>query len=224
MKNMIKYGFGSSLCFIVAIFVIVGEHSRPTPKESAIFFQPTHEQVCQHTLKEILDPSRPSTFATALEYDITPPNKDWQNILVDGVKTFEGYYREPYRCPAGVLTVGYGHTGKYRNRSMSEQEAARILLKELEKAAEIVDRIVTVELDENQRAALISFTFNAGEGNLKRLVSGSGRLNNGNYASIEKILPQYRKGGGKVLRGLVKRRNWELALWNGEIEIEDEEG
>jgi len=52
--------------------------------------------------------------------------------------------------------------------------------------------------------------------NLRKLVNGHDRLNSGNYKSIEKVLPLYRKAGGKIREGLEKRRAWEIMLWKGE--------
>ncbi len=135
-------------------------------------------------------------------------------MMVEGVKKFEGFYSRPYICPAGVKTIGYGHTGKEVNRSyISEYEATELLQQELEVCRDIVLSSVKVPLTEAQLAALTSFTFNLGRGSLYKLVSGKGRLNSGNYESIENILPLYRKADGKILRGLVKRRAWELDLW-----------
>jgi lysozyme len=76
-----------------------------------------------------------------------------------------------------------------------------------------------VPLTEHQLCALTSFAFNTGESNLQKLINGKDRLNSGNYHSVEKLMPMYRKGGGKVLQGLVKRREWELTLWNGIIDL-----
>jgi lysozyme len=140
---------------------------------------------------------------------------DWEDEIIEGVKKFESFRSTPYRCPAGVLTVGYGYTGKGANRSVTVAEAERLLHSELDDAANIVDRNVRVKLTEWQRAALISFTFNCGEKNLKSLVNGAGRLNNGNYESVSRMLPKYMYANGKPLRGLSKRRGWEVEVWNG---------
>ena len=89
------------------------------------------------------------------------------------------------------------------------------LKRELLKAKQQVDDIVNVHLNDHQLAALTSFTFNCGPTNLKKLVDGSSRLNEGNYESVAKLLPQYRRAGGRVRKGLERRRVWELALWEG---------
>lgn len=135
--------------------------------------------------------------------------------MVEGVKRFEGYYATPYICNGGVITTGYGHTGKYaKSKYISKQKAHEILLKDLKKAENNVKKYVKVPLTHGQYACLVSFTFNCGEGNLKNLVSGKDRLNSGNYKSVERLLPLYRRANGKILKGLIKRRAWELELWN----------
>lgn len=143
---------------------------------------------------------------------------DWRYELISGMKLFEGFKSKRYICPGGVPTIGYGATNpKVVARGyISKQEATRILLKELDEAQEIVERVVTVELSENEKMALTSFTFNLGATRLKKLVSGPSRLNSGNKSSIERILPLYNKADGKVLAGLQKRRAWELKMWRGE--------
>jgi lysozyme len=144
----------------------------------------------------------------------------WQTELVNGVKRFESFVSSPYKCPAGVVTVGYGHTGPRAKTSISPVEAENLLIKELEECKEIVLRNVNVPLTEWQLCALVSFTFNAGEGNLRKLVNGKNRLNDGNYKSVKEILPLYRKGGGNVLRGLEIRRAWEVSMWEGEFKLD----
>jgi lysozyme len=143
------------------------------------------------------------------------PSPNWQEQLAKGIMYFESFRSKPYVCPAGVLTVGYGHTGKYANCTMSQARAERLLREEIEEAKQIVLRNVCVQLTENQLASLTSFTFNCGESNLLKLVNGSNRLNAGNYKSIERVMPLYVYGDGKKLRGLEIRRGWEVSLWKG---------
>ena len=143
----------------------------------------------------------------------------WQNEALTGIKRFESYKPNAYTCPAGVKTIGFGCTKPevVSRGTICIQEASGILMKEYAEANNFVNRIVQVPLTPAQRGALISFTFNCGPGNLKRLVNGPDRLNQGNYASVAKLLPKYNKGGGKVLRGLVSRRAWEVSMWNTDL-------
>lgn len=148
-----------------------------------------------------------------------PPSIDWESELLIGVKHFEGYYPRAYTCAGGVQTIGYGCTDReiVAKGSISKERACSELRRELHKAKQQVNDIVNVHLNDHQLAALTSFTFNCGPTNLKKLVGGSNRLNEGNYDSITKILPQYRRAGGRVRKGLERRRVWELALWEGDV-------
>jgi len=149
------------------------------------------------------------------------PSIDWESELLAGVKYFEGYKPNTYKCSGGKRTIGYGCTDKrvVAMGTITEQRATKELMKELSQARTQVDNIVTVDLTDYQRNALTSFTFNCGPSNLKQLVDGSNRLNTGDYRSVERLLPQYRKAGGKIRKGLERRREWEVSLWRGNPEI-----
>ena len=146
-------------------------------------------------------------------------SKDWDEELEKGLVHFEGFKPRPYYCCAGVRTIGYGCTDKrVTNKSwISEKDARALLLREVGEVRKKVEKEVKVELSENQLNALTSFAFNCGFSNLRKLVNGKDRLNSGNYKSVEKILPLYRRAAGKVRKGLERRRAWELALWQGKI-------
>ena len=146
---------------------------------------------------------------------LVTPKVPWYK-MVQGVKHFEGFRSHVYTCCGGKLTIGYGHTGKAISKGViSEREATNLLLDELHETKLVVLSIVKVPLTQSQLAALTSFTYNCGRGALYQLVNQEGRLNDGNYASVAEVLPMYRKAGGKIRKGLVKRRNFELELWNG---------
>ena len=143
---------------------------------------------------------------------------NWDKELEKGLVHFEGFKPRPYYCCAGVRTIGYGCTDKSAIRKgwISESQARALLRKEVNKVKAKVREEVKVKLSDNQLNALTSFTFNCGLTNLRKLVNGKDRLNSGNYKSVEKILPLYRRAGGKVRKGLERRRAWELALWKGD--------
>jgi len=136
--------------------------------------------------------------------------------MVSTVKYYEGFYSAPYHCPAGFKTIGYGFTEKrfVSRTNICEKESSNILESKLRSVEKDVERIVVVPLTSYQKCALVSFTYNCEVDNLIKLVSGPGRLNDGNYDSVTKILPLYNKGGGKTLKGLTKRRAEEVRLWN----------
>jgi lysozyme len=142
------------------------------------------------------------------------------------ISSYESFSPTIYKCPAGKSTIGFGFTDKrYLAMSpMSEEKAWDILANEIiPKYREIVRSVVRVPLTPNQEAALISFTFNCGEGCLRTLVSKPGRLNDGNYESTAKAMKLYVKAKvkGKIttLNGLVKRRKSEYEMFSQQTTI-----
>jgi lysozyme len=100
------------------------------------------------------------------------------------VKHFEGFSAEAYLCPAGVWTIGYGHTrGVRQGQTVNKDEAEALLIQCLAEAAEDVERLISAPLNENQFAALVSFTFNVGTGNLQASTLRR-KLNIGNYGDV----------------------------------------
>lgn len=152
---------------------------------------------------------------------VVKPSINWNKRMLRGVMFFEGYREEAYKCSGGVMTIGYGCTDKsvVSNGKISESKAESLLREHLAEVRKKVDEAVTVNLTDYQLNALTSFAFNCGMSNLKRLIEGEGRLNEGNYKSVEDILPKYRIAGGKVRKGLERRRQWELSLWKGTPDI-----
>jgi len=149
-----------------------------------------------------------------------PFQSDADTLLVRLIKEKEGFHPRPYRCPAGVLTIGYGFTAKKHLAlgNMTEAQASRILETEIVPAAKkAVDKWVKVPLTPYQKAALASFVYNCGESNLARLVNGENRLNGGNYERTAALLMLYTKANGKTLKGLVERRKQEAKMFLGKI-------
>lgn len=130
------------------------------------------------------------------------------------IKKYEGLRLTAYKCPAGVWTIGYGHTkGVTQGMSIITSQAEDFLLQDIapcEKAVASYDDIYKWRQQEFD--ALVSFTFNCGAGNLKKL------LNNGkrNRSQISQAMLKYCKAGGKTLPGLQKRRCEEKALFDKE--------
>jgi GH24 family phage-related lysozyme (muramidase) len=132
------------------------------------------------------------------------------------IRQFEGSRLEAYLCPAGVWTIGYGHTGPNVKPGLkiTQADAEALLLSDVERFARAVDTWIKVKLSNNQRCALISFTFNVGIGALQESTLRK-RLNNGEDAvkvAMEE-LPRWNKGDGKILEGLVRRRKAEVDLF-----------
>lgn len=133
---------------------------------------------------------------------------------VELVAKYEGCRLQAYKCPAGVWTIGYGHTaGVQPGDTLSSQERAKALLREdLAKYAASVNNcvkkgLITFPLNQNQFDALTSFCYNCGAGSLQKLVKDR------NAAEVADKLLAYNKGGGKVLGGLTRRREEERLLF-----------
>ena len=127
------------------------------------------------------------------------------------IKQFEGVRLTAYKCPAGVYTIGYGHTrGVQRGMKITEEEASAYLTADLLNSEKAVERYDSVyHWNQNEFDALVSFTFNCGAANLRSLLRNGRR----NRSQIAETLPFYRKAGGKVLKGLERRRAAEKALF-----------
>ena len=127
------------------------------------------------------------------------------------IKQFEGVRLTAYKCPAGVYTIGYGHTrGVHRGMKITEEEASAYLTADLLNSEKAVERYDSVyHWNQNEFDALVSFTFNCGATNLRALLRNGRR----NRSQIAATLPLYRKAGGKVLKGLERRRAAEKALF-----------
>ena len=127
------------------------------------------------------------------------------------IKQFEGVRLTAYKCPAGVYTIGYGHTrGVKRGMKITEEEASAYLTADLLNSEKAVERYDSVyHWNQNEFDALVSFTFNCGAANLRSLLRNGRR----NRSQIAATLPLYRKAGGKVLKGLERRRAAEKALF-----------
>jgi len=131
------------------------------------------------------------------------------------IKKFEGCRLEPYFCSGNVLTIGYGHTKDViENMSITEDTAEALLKEDLKDFEEQVSNLVKVELNQNQFDALIAWTFNLGSGNLSSSTLLK-KLNNSEYDEVPEQIKRWNKAGGKVLEGLVRRREAEALLFSG---------
>lgn len=135
------------------------------------------------------------------------------------IKKFEGVRLKAYVCPAGVLTIGAGHTSAAgppavtRGMTITAEEADAILARDLAKFEKHVSSRLTRKVNANQFSALVSFCFNVGGGNFDKS-SVLKAVNEGRFKDVPARLALWNKGGGKVLAGLVKRRAAEGALFS----------
>ena len=138
---------------------------------------------------------------------------------IEMIKHHEGVRLRPYRCPAGLWTVGVGHLigdGKTLpdawNRTFTMEEVNDILKEDLRRFERGVLRLCPNGLTQSRFDALVSFSFNVGLGNLQRS-SVRMRHNRGDYAGAAEAFLMWTKAAGRVLPGLVNRRQDERALY-----------
>lgn len=139
------------------------------------------------------------------------------------IKSFEGLFLTAYYCPAGVLTIGYGHTNMdgveprvVKGLKITEEQALDILRRSLVGYENAVKRLVKVRLTQSEFDALVSFAYNCGIGALEKSTLLR-KLNKGDYDCVPSELMKYvtakTKKGRVTLNGLVRRRKAEGAMW-----------
>lgn len=137
---------------------------------------------------------------------------------IDLIKQFEGKRLEAYLCPAGIPTIGYGHTGKVNGKpivlgmKISEKKAEALLKKDLKSFEKGVSDCVKVPLSQGQFDALVSFSYNLGIGSLQTSTLLK-LLNQKKYTEAADQFGRWVKAGNEVLDGLVKRREAEKKLF-----------
>lgn len=145
-------------------------------------------------------------------------SKTTSNAGLNLIKGFEGKRLTSYDDGVGVWTVGYG-TIKYPNGvrvkkgdTCTEQQAEAYLKNDLAKFEAAINKLVKVSITQNQFDALASFTYNLGETNLANSTLLK-KLNKGDYQGAADQFLVWNKAGGKVMKGLVRRREAERALF-----------
>ena len=129
---------------------------------------------------------------------------------IELIKQFEGCRLKAYKAVSTehFYTIGYGHYGSDVSKDMTitKDEAEAFLRKDLLKFESAVNRL-GLNINQNQFDALVSFTYNCGQANLRTLVR------NRTLSQIADAMLLYNKSGGKVLAGLTKRRKAERELF-----------
>lgn len=130
------------------------------------------------------------------------------------IKNYEGLHLAPYLCAAKIWTIGYGHTRTVRaGLTITPEQANQMLDDDLRLVERAVTRLVTVPLNDNQFAALVSFAFNVGIGNFEQSTLLR-LLNRGWYEQVPAQLTRWNRTNGEALGGLSRRRAAEGRLWN----------
>ena len=134
---------------------------------------------------------------------------------LDLIKKFEGFSDKEYICPAGKVTIGYGHVilpNEHFSSSITKEEAEILLKKDLQPREKSLNILVKVNINQNQFDSLISLIYNIGVENFKQ----STLLKFVNDKLFDKIPDQFRRWkyiNKVVSKGLLNRREEEIKLW-----------
>lgn len=142
---------------------------------------------------------------------------NFRNINQEGldlIKRFEGFSSAPYKCPAGKLTIGFGHLilPSEKFSSITREQAEDLLVKDLSTPITKINELVKIDINYNQFSALCSFVFNLGVGSL----SSSTLLkvvNAGKHLDVPNELIKWKMAAGAPLKGLLLRRLAEASLY-----------
>ncbi len=134
---------------------------------------------------------------------------------IDLIKHFEGCRLEAYEDAVGVPTIAYGRIKDVKmGDSCTQAQAEAWLDEELHEYEGYINDAVTVALTQNQFDSLVSWVYNLGPSNLKSSTMLK-VLNKEQYADVPEQIQRWNKVDGKVLEGLVRRRNAESLLFEG---------
>ena len=150
---------------------------------------------------------------------------DLPQAAIDLAKRFEGFHRVPthdphraypYICPAGYWTIGFGHLCQPEHSPITEEEGESYLAQDLQTALSATLRYCPVLATESERrlAAIVDFTFNLGAGRLQTSTLRR-RINQREWSAAGTELGRWVRGGGRVLPGLVVRRQAEVHMLIG---------
>lgn len=141
---------------------------------------------------------------------------------IDLIKEFEGFEERAYKDVVGYWTIGYGSL--YVNgvrvspgMRITREGAEEQLKSDVVRFEKAIEKLVTVDLNQNQFDALVSFTYNLGEGNLGKSTLLK-KLNRGDFNGAADEFLKWNRAGGKVVNGLVRRRAAERELFLSGVE------
>lgn len=134
------------------------------------------------------------------------------------LKEFEGLRLEAYKCAGGKWTIGYGHTkGVREGQRIDERTASRLLEEDVEYFESFLAKEPYAEdITQGQWDALVDFLFNLGVGNFLSSTLRKRIIEDVDHDDIPNQFHRWNKAGGKVLMGLVKRREWEAQMYEWE--------
>ena len=138
-------------------------------------------------------------------------NEDGINLIAE----FEGCKLTAYKCPAGIWTIGYGHTGPevIEDLQWTQEQANAALVKDIAKFNDGVDKLVQSEVNINQFSALVCFAYNCGLTNLGKSTLLRKVNANPDDPTIKDEFIKWDRSAGKSLPGLARRRQAEIRLY-----------
>ena len=146
---------------------------------------------------------------------------DVDDAALELIRRFEGLRLDAYRCPAGVWTIGYGHTSAAgpppvrAGQRITRHEAERLLRADAARVAQAIRPMIARDLSRAQFAALVSFAFNVGPQAFRRS-SVLKAVNAGDFERVPRRLALWVKADGRTLSGLIRRRAAEAAVFAGD--------
>ena len=155
-----------------------------------------------------------------LKSEMTELGENNMEISQEGIsliKKFEGCKYESYKCAAGVWTIGYGSTkGVSEGMVITHERAEMLLMEDIADYEEAVNQLVELPLKQNEFDALVAWTFNLGATNLKnstllKVLNSTHK----DWNDVPAQIKRWNKAGGKVLQGLIRRREAEALLFEG---------
>lgn len=130
------------------------------------------------------------------------------------IQSFEGYRSEAYLCPAGVWTIGYGHTRDVKQGDICTKEEADMFLQDDLKTAEDAVNAQNLKIGQLQFDALVSFVFNVGTANFnKSTLLKKLKISTAATSDIETEWKKWKYANKVELKGLVRRRAAEWSLY-----------
>jgi lysozyme len=135
------------------------------------------------------------------------------------IKHYEGWRSSPYLCSAARATIGWGSTWDRNGNAVTldhlditKKQGEYLLLREVRYSEAAIRKLIKAELTENMFSSLCSFIYNVGSGNFQKSTLRM-KLNRGQYESAADEYPKWRKAGGRIVKGLVRRRKQERELF-----------
>lgn len=135
------------------------------------------------------------------------------NTTIKGICEFEGCRLTAYKCPAGVWTIGYGHTsGVKQGQRITKEQAITYLKQDITPIISYLNKLDVCKT-QGQFTALVDFIYNVGQTAFKNSTLYKYITQHKSDDDICKQFMRWTYAGGKQLKGLIKRRQWECNMW-----------